>query len=464
MTEHPAVVQAMTDVYTAWMDLGIDGFRIDTAKHVNFEFWEEWTAAIDEHAAATNPDFFTFGEVYDADARLTSPYVRDTDMSSVLDFAYQAAALNFAKGFTTTGLSGLFASDDHYTTPHSSADALPTFLGNHDMGRVGNLLQGTGNELERSELAHSLMYLTRGQPVVYYGDEQGFVGLGNDKSARQDMFASQTQEYVDQPLLDGTTFGTGDHLDTGAGLYGHIAALADLRDAHPALDSGAQIELHATDGPGVYAFARVDRGEKVEHLVGVNNAATAQTATFATLTPGATYAPLHGTDEPTTADAAGQVTLTVPALTAVVLEADRTVGAPEEAGPVTLTPAPGAEVEGVAPVSADIADDVWAETTFSYRPVGEQDWTLLGTAEDDTPRVFHDTEGLPAGSLVEYRAVTVDAAGNRSAASTFGSVGVDVSGDPAEEPVGGDLVTVPGSHTPPWAAPATGSPTVPQPR
>ena len=33
------------------------------------------------------------------------------------------------------------------------------------------------------------MYLTRGQPVVYYGDEQGFTGDGGDKDARQDMFA-----------------------------------------------------------------------------------------------------------------------------------------------------------------------------------------------------------------------------------------------------------------------------------
>ena len=36
------------------------------------------------------------------------------------------------------------------------------------------------------------MFLTRGQPVVYYGDEQGFTGAGGDKDARQDMFASRT--------------------------------------------------------------------------------------------------------------------------------------------------------------------------------------------------------------------------------------------------------------------------------
>lgn len=38
MTEHPTVVNGFVDVYEDWIDLGIDGFRIDTAKHVNFEF------------------------------------------------------------------------------------------------------------------------------------------------------------------------------------------------------------------------------------------------------------------------------------------------------------------------------------------------------------------------------------------------------------------------------------------
>src|SRR5699024_6678144 len=131
------------------------------------------------------------GEVYTADARALAPYLRQTDMNSVLDFSFQSAAVNFARGGGATGLSGLFAAADYYTTPTSSAYALPTFLGNHDMGRVGYFLQGAGDERHRAERAHSLMHLTRGQPVVYYGDEQGYMGSGGDKAARQSLFASQ---------------------------------------------------------------------------------------------------------------------------------------------------------------------------------------------------------------------------------------------------------------------------------
>ena len=61
-------------------------------------------------------------------------------MNSVLDFTFQSQAVTFAAGNSAKNLQSLFAGDDYYTTPDSSATALPTFLGNHDMGRVGYFL------------------------------------------------------------------------------------------------------------------------------------------------------------------------------------------------------------------------------------------------------------------------------------------------------------------------------------
>ncbi|WP_273653979.1 pullulanase-type alpha-1,6-glucosidase [Cellulomonas fimi] len=452
MTEDPRVVQGFEDVYEAWVDLGIDGFRIDTAKHVNFEFWEQWATAIGEHAASVgNPDFFMFGEVYDADPAKLSPYMRRTDMNAVLDFTFQSAAAGYAGGSSSAeALSTLFAGDDYYTTPTSNAQALPTFLGNHDMGRIGHFVKNASDPQARSQLAHALMYLTRGQPVVYYGDEQGFVGDGSlngtDKDARQSLFATQVDEYADQALLDGTTAGSVDRYDTDTVLYRTIADLAALRAETPALRTGAQIERYSD--AGVYAFSRVDEAEKVEHLVALNNGTAPATVAVDTLTPGATFTGLYGTTGTVTAAADGTVSLTIPALSAVVLRAGTTVGAPATAGAITLdVPGAGGAVTGVAPVGADVADDVWSQTSFAYRVVGDDAWTALGTSETTSPRVYHDVTGLARGTLVEYRAVTVDAAGHRSAASSFGSVGIRVDGDVDEGPDPGDLVvSVPGSH------------------
>lgn len=447
MTEHPTVVEGFVEVYRQWIDLGIDGFRIDTVKHVDFPFWEQWTEQVLDYAHAQGKDdFFMFGEVYDADPVKLAPYVRDTDMNSVLDFTFQSSAVSYASGNSAKGLQTLFAGDDRYTTPDSSATALPTFLGNHDMGRVGSFLQNTDAGLQRDELAHELMFLTRGQPVVYYGDEQGFAGAGGDKDARQSLFATRVAEYADQNLITGERAGSVDRYATDAPLYQHIAALSELRRTHPALTDGAQIERHAASGAGIYAFSRVDASEKVEYLVAVNNAATAQSVDLTTLTADADYAVLYGEADALTTDAGAAASVAVPALSAVVWKADTTVTAPAEAAPVTVqVPAAGAGVTGQSAVQADI-EDRWAQTSFAWRVVGSDEWHALGTAEDTDPRVFHDIRGLDRGTLIEYRAVTTDAAGHHAAASTYASVGNAVTLQAAEEPESPiEMVTVPGS-------------------
>ncbi|MGN7979280.1 pullulanase-type alpha-1,6-glucosidase [Microbacterium sp. 22195] len=448
MTENPRVVDGFVKVYQDWVDLGIDGFRIDTVKHVNFEFWKTWSTRVLDHAhAAGKKDFFMFGEVYDADPVKLAPYVRDTDMNSVLDFTFQSSAVSYASGNSAKGLQSLFAGDDRYTTSDSSATALPTFLGNHDMGRVGSFLQRTDAPLQRTELANELMFLTRGQPVVYYGDEQGFAGPGGDKDARQTLFATQVDEYANQQLITGEQAGSVDRYSTDAPLYRQIAALSKLRAGIPALRDGAQIERYAASGAGVYAFSRVDAADKVEYLVAVNNATSAQTVDLTTLTSDASYAVQYGDGQAITTDAGARTSVTVPALSAVVWKADAPVSAPAEAAPVTVSvPAAGAGVSGQSAVQAAIADQ-WAQTSLSWRVVGSDEWHALGTAEDTDPRVFHDIRGLKKGTLLEYRAVTTDAAGHHSAASTYASVGNAVSLGAGEEqpesPI--EMVTVPGS-------------------
>ena len=119
------------------------------------------------------------------------------------------------------------------------------------MGRIGKFLADTGATgdklLERDKFAHSLMYLTRGQPVVYYGDEQGFTGDGGDQDARQDMFASQVASYNDDDLIGTTSTTAAANYDTRHPLYRHIAALVDAAQQHPTLADGAQVHRYADD-------------------------------------------------------------------------------------------------------------------------------------------------------------------------------------------------------------------------
>ena len=133
----------MIDIYKTWVeDAGVDGFRIDTVKHVNMDFWKQFGPALQGHAASVgNNDFFMFGEVYDADPRFMSQYTTEGRLQATVDFGFQGSGVNFAKGKPTSELRDFYALDDYFTDADSNAYSLPTFLGNHDMGRVGSFLR-----------------------------------------------------------------------------------------------------------------------------------------------------------------------------------------------------------------------------------------------------------------------------------------------------------------------------------
>jgi glycosidase len=468
-TERPQVVQGMIDIYRTWVeDAGVDGFRIDTVKHVNMDFWKQFGPALQGHAASVgNDDFFMFGEVYDADPRFMSQYTTEGRLQATVDFGFQGSGVNFAKGRSTTELRDFYALDDYFTDADSNAYSLPTFLGNHDMGRVGSLLrQGTtwddAELLDRDELAHSLMYLTRGQPVVYYGDEQGFSapsdvpgGIG-DQRAREDMFKSQVELHNETFDLIGTKATTADeNFDTSHPMYEHIGDLADLREEHPALADGAQIHRYATSGPGIFAFSRMDADEQVEYVVATNNATTAQTATFDTYQPQRTKLrgvwPTPVRNRQIKTDDEGRITVTVPPLSAVVYKSGSALGSDEDSPePVFTAPGSTGIVTGRAEVGVSVPGGDFTQVTFAWRPVGTQEWQPIGTDDNAPYRAFHDVRTVAQGTPVEYRAIARDHDGDFGVVSTSAVVGQPQPPDdpgidlgPITQP---DAVSIPGSH------------------
>ena len=328
-TENPKVLNGFIDVYNKWVDYGVDGFRIDTVKHVDVQFWQKFSPAVIAHAKAKgNKDFFMFGEVYDSNPAYMSTYTTTGALQATLDFGFQSNALSYAQGKTAKNLADFYAADDYYTDANSNAYQLPTFLGNHDMGRIAMQLKGSSTSdadlLARVKLANSLMYLTRGQPIIYYGDEQGFIGAGGDKDAREDMFATQTAQYASEAVLAGAS-GSKDRYDTNSTLYKQISALARLRAQHPALADGAQLTRYAADGPGIFAFSRIDAGREKdrEYVVAINNSSSASTATFTVGTSNATLQSLLGATRSIRTTRDGSVTVTVPGMSAVVRRSRR---------------------------------------------------------------------------------------------------------------------------------------------
>ncbi|MGC4173770.1 alpha-amylase family glycosyl hydrolase [Demequina sp.] len=428
-TEDPRVVQGMTDIYTTWIkDFDVDGFRIDTMRHVNDEFWQSFGPDVLQAAKdAGKDDFFMFGEVFDTSRAKTSHFTTTADQQAVLDFPFQDAARNFAsRGGSAEDLAAFYADDDWYTDADSSAYELPTFLGNHDMGRFGGFLQADNANasqeelLQQFQLANSLMYLTRGNPITYYGDEQGLTGDGGDRAARQVMFGTTIPEYTDDVLIGSTATLAEPVFDTEQPLYQQISALNALRNDHPTLATGAQITRYS-DG-NVFAFSRFNRDERREYVVVLNSSAEEHEATIPTW--GGTFSLIYGdTATEVTAGDDNSIQITVPSYGAVVFRADAALPGTDAPQVQLTTAAAPADDQGRLEVTADVTAENYAEVSFWRQAVAEDgtagEWTYIGTDDNAPYRVFDDVSDLAPGTSVTYQAVASDGKGHDSTSETL---------------------------------------------
>ncbi len=331
-TNNPEVLKGMIDIFKNLIsEFKPDGFRIDTVKHVNTEFWAEFSPALVQHAQNLGiKNFFMFGEVYSFTSKELSEYTTAGNMQSVLDFAFQSAisqSLIEQKG--TQALATLFANDIDYLDHDSDANQLMNFTGNHDMGRFAYMLKKSAfnyseaQMIKRNLLAQAMTYFMRGVPIIYYGDEQGFVGDGGDQAARQDMMPSLVASYNDDDLLatDATT--ADDNFDTQHPIYQSFAQYADIFYQYPPLRRGQQKTLFQADNNAIFAITRTlaanDKAMTASQamLIAFNTSDKPATTSFEL--NGARYRLVHGESKLTPKNS-GATTIELPALSFAIYE------------------------------------------------------------------------------------------------------------------------------------------------
>ena len=183
--------------------------------------------------------------------------------------------------------------------------------------------------MRRVKLADSLMFLTRGQPIIYYGDEQGFIGVRRRQGRPPGHVRHPDPELRHRAGAGRHRPVPKDRFNTSAPLYQHIKALSALRAANPALADGAQVHRYASSDAGIFAFSRIDKGKRVEYVVALNNATTAKSATFET------YGHRRDVRARSTGPAAvrsgkdGRLTVTVPAQSVSVWKATSPMDKPK---------------------------------------------------------------------------------------------------------------------------------------
>ncbi|MBN2496092.1 MAG: alpha-amylase [Deltaproteobacteria bacterium] len=330
-TERPDVRDALFDAYAGWIDAGdFDGFRIDTLKHVEHEFWEDFCPRIRRHAAERGKhNFFMFGEAFDGDDQLLGAYTQGEGVDSVFYFSqyytvFRGAMLGdgsrtcelerlhcrrhgcesdpcgegqrFDALYSGSGkVNGQVGEDGLALSPRQ----LPVgFLSNHDVGRFLYFMPEAWSQSEKRALLHlALGYLlsSDGIPCLYYGVEQEFAG-GNDPANRETLWDKRyykTPVWKDgriqmaQKTYDSDGDGADDALwepyDTGNPTFQYIAKLNALRREHEALRRGTlQVRWSTRTGGGedhgIYAFERRSADETILVVLNLGAESTSRTA------------------------------------------------------------------------------------------------------------------------------------------------------------------------------------------
>jgi glycosidase len=315
-TETDYIRTNMAAIYNYWIAQGFDGFRIDTAKHVEMGFWQTWSPLVHAYAAANGkPNFFMFGECYDGSDSKCGSYTGTQNggpfkMDSVVDYP-----LFFKVNSVFATASGNTKQiEDRYNAIAANYDPtaqmrLVTFLDNHDQPRF---LSIGGATTQRLNVALTFLYTSRGVPCLYYGTEQAFNG-GTDPNDREDMFDGQFEQG---PSL-------GDNFNMTHPQFQLVAMLNNFRRLYTPLRIGSHVNKWNTNsGPGLFAYAR--RLGTQEIFVVFNTADFTQTLPNRTtiFAPGTPIVNLFDTNEVLTVTATPETPLiTVPGTSAKIFVA-----------------------------------------------------------------------------------------------------------------------------------------------
>jgi len=415
-TEKPVVYKGWADVYGKWISqYGISGFRVDTARHVDDKFFKNWSPLIQATAKKSNiKDFTIFGEVFDYSTFNLMTYVRQNKIQTLLDFPFQAKATEYASGYSNAAaLTSLFENDDYYTSAQSSASNLVTFLGNHDVGRVGYTIankrvQPASQLLPRTNLANALMYFSRGIPVVYYGDEVGMTGTnsGKDQFARQDMFATDIEIWKNEVRIGGSPIGDGNAFaaTSQSPVAQYLIKLAQIRKENPALANGPMLERFSKYA--LYVISKKDVVDNREYLVAFNNSDTDEVVEVTTATSTGGWSQILGTTDVVTNQS--KVTFTVPALSTVVLKANSPID--QFATKFTKLSTSMDDLTGFYKVKAGLSSKDFLSVEFFARNAGSTKWITQGIDTGSPYSVFLDPLDFPK-KKIEIKAIARNSKG-----------------------------------------------------
>ena len=198
-----AVRAEIRDIMAFWLDKGVSGFRLDAAKEFysdNTEKNVEVLSWIQQTAVSIDPDCYLVAEVWDSFGTVTDYYT--SGITSIFNYPFGDSSgkiITVLRGagkadVVSTYATALEKADKAYSGSNPEYIDAP-FLSNHDVGRIAGFVSGDEAKIK---LAGAMNIFMSGSVFIYYGEEIGMTGSGNDPSKRAPMYWNADRD-------DGTT-------------------------------------------------------------------------------------------------------------------------------------------------------------------------------------------------------------------------------------------------------------------
>ena len=187
------------NVMQFWLDKGVAGFRLDAAK----EFYTgqvqknvEVLSWLQETAESIKPDVYMVAEVWENFSNVTKYYA--SGITSIFNFPFGDSGgkiptvLRGAGNATAVAgfASALEKADAAYAGSNPDYIDAP-FLSNHDVGRIAGFVN---RDPMKMKMAGAMNVFMSGSVFIYYGEEIGMVGSGNDPSKRAPMYWNDARD------------------------------------------------------------------------------------------------------------------------------------------------------------------------------------------------------------------------------------------------------------------------------
>jgi glycosidase len=235
-------------------EAGVDGFRLDTFKHVGTDFWLEHRRRT---RAELGDNFFLLAEYWGGDASSLDPFFQRDEIDAGFDFGFKGSCESFVNGRGRAVAYGSYLASRHKVR---KGYLLADYLSSHDEPMA---LYDMGGDKAKFRICAAIQMTSIGIPVIYYGEEVARAGSIWPLN-RTDM------PWGDRDILPGK----GKPRDENMREY--YKKLLHIRRHHPALSRGDYTLL---SGPkdAVLAYIRHDTvsGDAVMVLVNRNDKETA---------------------------------------------------------------------------------------------------------------------------------------------------------------------------------------------